>query len=199
MIRRDIELRKAYLDEPPMRCVLLGLGQGRLHLAASKPVDPDVRIVVTFQRVTLEAIVEYSRPKDREYRICASVTTEIEQRRKEPRLPIHQEATISLLDNGRVLDSVLTDISRSGARVRLNETLKVGTTVCIETNTTMLAGEVRYCRKVENQFEAGIETTDIVTSQQAPEHKGGFMEELRWKLAAFIVGERLNIAKKFLR
>ncbi|MGA2711747.1 MAG: PilZ domain-containing protein, partial [Bryobacteraceae bacterium] len=160
----------------------------------------ETRVFVKFKKVTLEAIVQYSNPKDAGYRLCLSVTGEPERRRREPRLPVHQPATItSLCDGAIVFEGTLTDLSRSGLRAQIREPLMVGTIVCVETQTTIVVGEIRHCGERDGHYEIGVEITDILTDTILPDDKTGIIEDLRWKLATLIVGERLTIARKFLR
>lgn len=197
----QVELRIGHKNgEAAQRCALVGIEYGRIHLHTERIVASETRVFVKFKKVTLEAIVQYSKPKDVGYGVCLSVTGEPERRRREPRLPIHQHATItSLCDGSVVLDGTLTDLSRSGFRAQLREPVMVGTMVYAETHTTIVVGEVRHCEERPGHCEIGVEITDILTDTSTPGDKTGIIETLRWKLATLIVGERLTIARKFLR
>jgi hypothetical protein len=186
-----------------LSCTLMGMAQGRIHLDADRPIGPETRVMLKFARVTFEAIVEYSTLKSGKYRVCASVTAEAEKRRREPRLPIHQHATITALaenaQNTMSIPCILTDLSRSGMRAQISEPLISGTMVCVETDTTLVAGEVRHCQRRPGYHEIGVEITDIITDAKQGEKEEGFVKNLRWKLAALIVGEELTFARRFLR
>jgi hypothetical protein len=195
-----VELRIADSDVPPWHCALIGIAYGRLHVNADRAVTAGTRVIVKFKAVTLVAIVQWCEPKDSGYRLSLSVTAEREKRRREPRLPVQQPAVImSLSDNTSTADCTLTDVSRSGLRVRLREPLAAGTMVCVETQATIIDGEVRHCQKHHEYHEIGLEITDILTNADSPDGNIGVVEALRWKLAELIVGKRLSIARKFLR
>jgi hypothetical protein len=196
----SVELRIANSDAPAWHCALIGIAYGRVHLYADRAVTAETRVIVKFKAVTLEAIVQWCEPKDSGYRVSVSVTAELENRRREPRLPIQQPAVImSLSDNTITADCTLTDVSRSGLRAQLREPLAVGAMVCIETEAIIISGEVRRCQQHHEYHEIGVEITDILTNADTPDGNMGVVDGLRWKLAEFIVGKRLSVARKLLQ
>jgi hypothetical protein len=195
-----VEIRIANSDAPPWHCALVGIAYGRVHVYADRAITAETRVIVKFSAVALEAIVQWCEPKDSGYRVSLSVTAEPEKRRRELRLPIQQPAVIiSLSDNTITADCTLTDISRSGFRAHLREPLAVGTMVCVETQATIIVGEVRRCQKHREYHEIGVEITDILTNPDTADGNMGIVEALRWKLAELIVGKRLSVARKLLR
>jgi hypothetical protein len=49
--------------------------------------------------------------------------------------------------------------------LKVSGELAVGSTVCIETETMLIVGEIRHCRKEqEGLFAAGLEISDVFTS-----------------------------------
>lgn len=71
--------------------------------------------------------------------------------------------------------------------------------LCVETHSTIVVGEIRHSQKFSEHYEIGVEITHILTDTNTPDGNIGIIEALRWKLATLIVGERLAVARKFLR
>ncbi len=78
----------------------------------------------------------------------------MDERRKEQRFPVNQEAVIWL--NGRILKVRLQDVSRSGVRVQMDSAIAPGLDLTVGLKGMMLAGTVQYCNPVGSRFVLGI-------------------------------------------
>jgi hypothetical protein len=85
--------------------------------------------------------------------------TDTEQRR-EPRVPVNLVGRLKLLDPvtsvGPPHDVRVVEISRSGLKIRTPRFLIPKTLVQIVFDGKPVLGEVRYCVKVDSEYQAGI-------------------------------------------
>ena len=81
----------------------------------------------------------------------------VKNRRGEHRYPVHTEARLLGVNNGNEQKALVTNISKSGVGVETSIPLEVGSTATLIAGTTVISGQVRWCRlKKDNVFEAGI-------------------------------------------
>jgi hypothetical protein len=82
------------------------------------------------------------------------------ERRSEPRVPVNFPARLKLLDPvtsvGPPHDVVVLEISHNGLRIRTPRFLIPKTLVQVRFNGKQVLGEVRYCIKTEEGYEAGL-------------------------------------------
>lgn len=90
-----------------------------------------------------------------------------EERRSEPRVAVDDPVSILVLnplDPNRLAGRVL-DISRNGLRVRTQKFLSRGTVLQLRVRDLVVMGEVRYCVKRADSFDAGIHIQDCVATE----------------------------------
>lgn len=163
-------------------------------------MESSQRVSVRFEHVAIQGEVLYCNQKSGGYVTCIGVKPENDAHRREPRFPVYQPASISLLgDRGTFgLKGSVPDISKSGLGLKVSQPADVGCMICVETESMIVAGEVRHCRKSseDGQFRMGLQITDIL--MDSGERRGWFgrIEEPRWRLAEVIVGRPLRIRRR---
>jgi hypothetical protein len=194
--KRDSKYRIAVTvegsDGPKFNGTLLRIGNGQLHLQSDRWIEPGCRIAACFNHITVKGDVTYCKWRhEGEYLTCVDVARESAQQRSEPRFPIDTPGTVILIgDQGTtVMNGVITDMSSSGLGLRIPSEAPVSSTVCVETDKVLVAGEVRHCNTVPGGFSAGILLTDVFSDQAAPHRpsRGIWMEKTR-RLRRVILG-----------
>jgi hypothetical protein len=179
-------------DDPPQSCVMLGLAAGKLHVRSAQWIEPSSRIRAQFEHHSFTGEVQYCTRKDTWFRVCIDLLAEQDQRR-EPRISLRQKGAVTTLSSSGPLSvaGMLLDLAIAGMRVELPHEVEPGTMMYIETDTALIAGEVRHCRKAsESNFEAGIAVTDVLPAIQLGGAAPGVMKSFRRKLGRAISGER---------
>lgn len=86
------------------------------------------------------------------------------ERRREPRYPTSDPATVDVpSEKITALAAVVVDVSKSGLRLHLKQSIGRGMQVKITLSPDVaIFGEVRYCRRAATGFHAGILVRDSV-------------------------------------
>lgn len=187
----EITLHSLAADAPPQSCVMLGLAEGKLHVGSAQWIEPTSRIRAQFEHHSFIGEVEYCLHKDTWFRVCIDLMAEDDQRRK-PRLALRQPGFVTTLSNTGPSSSpgVLLDLAIAGMRIEVPDRVENGTMIYIETDTALIAGEVRHCGKgSDGNFEAGVDVTDILPAIKLKSPASGRLERIRKKLGRFISGE----------
>ena len=186
-----ITLRSLSTDAPPRSCILLGLVQGKLHIRSDQWIEPSSRVRAQFEHLSFLGEVLYCARKDTWFRVCIDLLAGQEQRR-EPRLPVHQHGTVITLsgENPSSEPGTLVDLAVAGMCIQLSHAVETGTMIYIETESALVAGEVRHCREVASGcFEAGVQVTDVLPDINIGHSTSGFLQNVRRKLGHVIAGE----------
>ncbi len=113
------------------------------------------------------------------------------ERRMEARYPTRDAAELELLPGPNPsICGIVLDISRSGLRVALPVTVAKATHLKIKLSSTVILGEVRYCRPVKGGFHAGILIQDVI---RPPERSEPHLGEDQ--LSLYAVGKGLSVAE----
>ena len=81
----------------------------------------------------------------------------VKNNRREHRYPVHTEARLIGANHGDEQTILVTNISKSGVGISASIPLEVGSISTLIAGTTIISGQVRWCRiKDDNTFEAGI-------------------------------------------
>jgi len=145
-------------------CTLHAIAKGQFHLRSKYYFNEGLNVIVSFGYVEISGVVLSSFRQETSTLLCVAPTNA--ELRAEPRFPINQAGRlIAPKDGGTVLlPCVLADISRTGMGVRVGCAVDAGQTAYLETEATLVIGEVRHC--VESgragEFRAGLRITDIV-------------------------------------
>ena len=113
------------------------------------------------------------------------------RRRLEERIQNGEEGTVGIIESDRTIlrRCTITDTSSLGMGLRLSFPIATGARVCVETESTMVFGEVRYCRPgLDGDFIAGILIVDVVADVRTENQFSVMLNNLRWKLASSILG-----------
>jgi hypothetical protein len=170
---------------------MLGLAEGKLHVRSAQWIEPSSRIRAQFEHHSFSGEVQYCTRKDTWFRVCIDLMAEQEQRR-EPRISLCQKGRVTTLSNAGPLSApgMLLDLAIAGMRIELPHEVEPGTMIYIETDTTLIAGEVRHCRKgSEGNFEAGVAVTDVLPAIQLGAATPGMVKSICRKLGRAISGE----------
>ena len=195
----DLLLHLAGANVPPRSCILLGLAHGKMHVRSDRWIEPSSPVTAQFARHTLSGKVLYCARKETWFRICIELTTREDQRRSEARLIVRQSGTVITLCGSRSESSVpgtLLDLAVSGMRLEIPHSVEAGTMIYVETESALIAGEVRHCREGhEGRFEAGVQVTDILYSMSSARIGSGTIRNLRRMLAQTILGEEIVVMR----
>ena len=152
-------------------CTLLGIAHGKIHIRSDQWIEPASRVSATFVHLAFVGEVLYCTWKDTWYRTCIDLFSGDDQRRREPRLAVHQRGTVIALSESRnstPVSGILLDLAVSGMRLEIPNHVEPGTMIYVETESTLVAGEVRHCHKGRNGgFEAGIEITEVALQNRS--------------------------------
>jgi len=96
------------------------------------------------------------------------------ERRKEGRYTVAEPASITISQPAdfQPIEGQLTDVSRSGLRIRTPRVIHRGAHLHVQLKNMVVFGVARYCRpRAEDEFEVGIEIEQVVIAPGATEHK----------------------------
>ena len=89
------------------------------------------------------------------------------ERRREARIPLEQQAWITLLGDPEVrCQASAVDLSGRGLKLRLSRPLAPDSPVKVEFGDAMYLGEVCYCRHEDGAFVAGVAIEQVLTGLQ---------------------------------
>jgi hypothetical protein len=146
-------------------------------------------IVVSFDHVQLSGVVAGCQPADEDWIISIALSSC--RRRLDERIPHGGESVIGIVegDQTTVRQCRIIDTSSFGLGLRLSFPIDTGSRVCIETDSVMVFGEIRYCHpKLDGQFVAGVLIVDVVPDVRTQNQFSVMLNNLRWKLASSIRG-----------
>jgi len=94
------------------------------------------------------------------------------ERRSDQRYPTHDPAEVKVLPAGGArISAVVLDVSRLGLRVVLPAALHKGVEVKVAMEPgVVVLGQVRYCRRTVDGFQAGISIREVVYSDDQDQH-----------------------------
>lgn len=173
-----------------MPCDLIGIQQGQVHLTTKKRVAPGARIALRINQLTVAGEVDYCKEKKGEYLTCIIV----ESRRGSPRFLIDEPGWLITLTGEATSTRCkcsLTDLSQSGLGLNSPVEIKVGCMICIQTDSMLAVGEVRYQRQNNaGSFHLGVAVTDVLSGETTNQRRKG----LRHRIAEAILGRRIGPA-----
>ncbi len=77
--------------------------------------------------------------------------------RRSPRFELDQPVTVTNLEDKTAMPARLANFSTNGVRLLIGVAVPSGALLKVEWGTTLLLGEVIYCRPEENGFSVGME------------------------------------------
>ena len=99
--------------------------------------------------------------------VLPDLSSEIE-RRTEPRVLVNAPGRIKsispLMSTGPSIRATIIELSHSGMKIRMNREFQLGELVQVILPDMFYLGTVRHCRKVNEEFEAGIKLTERIPS-----------------------------------
>lgn len=91
------------------------------------------------------------------------------ERRREPRFALAEPLVVTLLEASRQrIEASVTDVSRNGLCLRLPCKIPAGTPVQIETQHTLVLGDICYCLPEESAFRAGVAVKHRLALEELP-------------------------------
>lgn len=174
---------------PDCICSLVGLEAGILYVRSDRQMAESSSIVVSFDHVRLSGVVAGCQPDEDAWMISVALASC--RRRLEERIPHGEESAIGVVEGGQTTmrQCTIVDTSSFGMGLRLAFPIDTGARVCIETNASMVFGEIRYCHaKPDGQFIAGVLIVDVVPDVRTQNQFSIMLNNLRWKLASSIRG-----------
>lgn len=92
------------------------------------------------------------------------------QLRREPRFHVNDPARVTVLNvpDYPTLDGQILNLSKSGLAVYLTSAVPTGCQVKVELADGIVLGEIRYCKKTDDEFTAGvaIETVMFASAEE---------------------------------
>ena len=89
------------------------------------------------------------------------------EKRREIRYPTNDPAQVQVLPHNTRSPATVLDVSRSGLRLELHASVGRGSQIkVILSEQVVIFGEVRYCRRVGDVFQAGVLIQDVIYSQE---------------------------------
>jgi len=86
-------------------------------------------------------------------------------RRSEPRFEAQQRIVLTLLEEPRItLPALAVEISGSGMRIFLNRGIPLGTLVKVESDNSLILGEVCHCAVQPNGFLLGLKLLRLLSN-----------------------------------
>jgi hypothetical protein len=179
---------------PDCACQLVGIDAGILYLRSDRQIAESSSVMVSFDHVQLSGVVAGCQADERHWVISIALASC--KRRLDGRVPAGEKSVIGIVESngttlraGRVIDQ-----SQSGLGLRLDEPMDPGARICVETETMMVFGEVRYCRPtLDGQFVAGVMIVEVVPDVHSQNAFSVMLNNLRWKLASSIRGKDVPV------
>jgi len=143
-----------------LSCVFLGTEHGKMHLRTEQWIEPLSRVNAEIAQITIPGQVVDCVQEGTGYRVCISMNSSDAGKRREPRFPVRKPGKVVILGekSAESSEGVMLDASVSGIRIEMAHRVDIGTMIFFVTDSTVLAGEVRYCHQRRSRhFEAGIE------------------------------------------
>lgn len=175
---------------PDCACHLVGIDAGVLYVRSGTQIPEASPIVVSFDHVQLSGVVAGCQPVERDWVISVALASC--KRRLEARVPAGEPCSIGIVESHgtSVRPGTIIDQSASGIGIRLARSIETGSRVCVETQTMMVFGEVRYCRAtLDDHFVAGVLIVEVVPDLHSQNPFSVMLNNLRWKLASSIRGK----------
>lgn len=174
---------------PDSICGLTGIDAGILYVRSERQMSESASVIVSFDHVQLSGVVAGCQPAGEDWMISIALSSC--RRRLEERIPHGEESVIGVVEDGqtRLRRCTIIDTSSFGMGLRLAFPIDTGSRVCIEIDSAMVFGEIRYCHpKPEGQFVAGVLIVDVVPDVRTQNQFSVMLNNLRWKLASSIRG-----------
>lgn len=176
-------------DVPDCPCELVGIDAGMVSVRSERRIPESSTIVVSFDHVKLAGVVAECRPAKKDWVISVALASC--RRRLDQRIPAGEESAIGVIDHGptKLLPCTIINTSAFGLGLRLSFPIGTGARVCVERESMMVFGEVRYCHpKLDGQHIAGILIIDVVPDMRSQSLFSVMLNNLRLKLASGILG-----------
>lgn len=121
-----------------------------------------------------------------------SKSSHLPERRREPRYPTKDPAIVDVpYERVTGLSAVVVDVSRSGLRLELKQSIARGMQVKITLSPQLaINGEVRYCRRFSAGFHAGI-----LVHEAALPISGSDQHITEDELGFYLVGRGLSVSE----
>jgi hypothetical protein len=177
---------------PDCVCALAGIEAGVVYVRSERQISENSAIVVSFDHVQLSGVVAGCQPDAAGWMISVALSSC--RRRLEARIPYGEEGVIGVVGSGATTlrQCTIIDASAFGMGLRLSFPIDTGSRVCIETNSVMVFGEIRYCHpRPEGEFVAGVLIVDVVPDVRTQNQFSMMLNNLRWKLASSIRGRNV--------
>jgi hypothetical protein len=187
---RTIPVHISGTTVPDCSCALVGIEAGVLYVRSDRQMSESSPIVVSFDHVQLSGVVAGCQPDEDAWMISVALSSC--KRRLEERIPHGEESAVGVLEKGQTTmrQCTIIDTSSFGMGLRLAFPIEMGSRVCIETNASMVFGEIRYCHsRPDGLFTAGVMIVDVAPDVRTQNQFSVMLNNLRWKLASTIRGK----------
>lgn len=170
----------------------MGIDAGTVFVRSDRQIRESTPVVVSFDHIRLSGVVAACQPDGEEWLI--SIGLGACRRRLEARVPVGERSVIGIVEREgtRVVHGTVIDQSASGLGILVDRPLATGARVCVETESSMVFGEVRYCRPgADGHFVAGVLIVQVAPDLGSQNAFSVMLNNLRWKLASSIRGQEV--------
>ena len=189
---RQISVHISGTTVPDCFCELVGIDSGILYVRSERQIPESSSIFVAFDHVQLSGIVAGCHAAEQDWVISIALASC--KRRLEERFPAGEKSVIGIVEHhGTTLrEGSVIDASSSGLGLRLSQSIDPGARIYVETESTMVFGEVRHCRPTANgEYIVGVMIVEVVQDVRNQNMFSVMLNSLRWKLASSIRGRDL--------
>jgi hypothetical protein len=176
-------------------CAVVSFGRGETHLRTNRRIEPATRALLRIDGVSIPGVITCCIQETDGYLTCiATGPADGRGRRSSDRLPA--DAPCALIAPGEPgagwAVGRITDYSWFGLGLKSALQLKAGTTICVKTDTMLIAGLVRHYRRCEDgSVHTGLDVTDILEAADSGRSER-LIHRIRRQLAEFIAGRPLE-------
>lgn len=181
-------------------CAVVSFSRGETHLRTNRRIKPETAALLKIDGVSISGVISYCIQEIDGYLVClANGPGDSRGRRSSDRRTADAPCTIiapGKPDAGWAVGRI-TDYSWFGLGLKSPLQLSAGTTVCIKTNTMLIAGLVRHYRRCEDgSVHTGLDVTDVLlgTADSDTDRRERLVDKIRRRLAEFIVGRPIGRA-----
>jgi hypothetical protein len=179
-------------------CSVVSFSRGETHLRTNRRIKPATRALLNIDGVSISGVISYCIQETDGYLTCITTSpADGRGRRSSDRRPA--DTACALIAPGEPdagwAAGRITDYSWFGLGLKSALQLKAGTTVCVKTDTMLIAALVRHYRRCEDgSVHTGMDVTDVLMDAADSDAGGSerLVDKIRRRLAEFIVGRPIG-------
>jgi hypothetical protein len=180
-------------------CAVVSFSRGETHIRTNRRIRPETAVLLRIDGVSISGVISYCIQETDGYLACiATGPADGRGRRGSDRRPA--DAPCAIIAPGEPdagwVSGRITDYSLFGLGLKSALQLKAGTTVCVKTDTILIAGMVRHYRRCEDgSVHTGLDVTDVLleTAGSDAGRSERLVDKIRRRLGEFIIGRPIEV------